>query len=160
MSTPPIVHRTSIPLKRSILHNHNGEPEQLLLIQWMSAVLLCLLIGWNALVDAYLGHEAAYDKEGSFTEYRPTRFRPIGADTLLFLLGMAGGSGTLYNLKRSQDKKTDLERERMRVPVPPAPRPQGAQTYVGAGGVAVVQPQRPVSVDPLDTDPGDPDARI
>lgn len=139
MADLPRIHRTTTPVARSILHNHNGEPEQLLLIQWVSAILLCLLISWNAVVDAYLGHDPVYNSDGSVSDYRPSKFRPIGADTLLFLFAMAGGSGVMYNLKRSQDKKADLDRERLRVaPTPPAPK----------------------STNPLDTDPGDPNARI
>ncbi len=135
MSDAPTIHRTSIstPVKRSILQNHKGEPEQLLLIQWMGSVLLCVLISWNAAVDAYLGQEPVYDKDGIFVEMRATRYKPIGADTLLFLLGLSGGSGTLYSMKRSQDKRLELEKEKIRLPK---------------------------SKDPLDTDPGDPDARI
>lgn len=136
MANPPVVYRTHTPPVRSILHNHNGEPEQLLLIQWVSAILLCVLISWNAVVDAYLGYDPVYNSNGSVSEYRQSRFHPIGADTLLFLFAMAGGSGVMYNLKRSQDKKAELDKEKLRA----APTPK--------------------STNPLDTDPGDPNARI
>lgn len=147
---------TSPPRKASILYNVRGEPDQLLIIQWAGSILLSLAIGWNAVVDAYLGHDLTRDVAGVLI-FEITRFKQIGSDTLILLLGMAGGAGSLYNWRRSQDRYHDLEKAKMQLP-------QSPQTVATHNPIAYASPskQRPVvaSVNMLDTDPGDPDARL
>ena len=139
------------PRKTSLLTNYKGEPDQLLIIQWAGAIFLSLAIGWNAIVDAYLGHEIGLDPNTGAQVTLQTRFKPIGPDTLMFLLGMAGGAASLYNWRRGQDKRHDLELAQVRAPqtgsVNPSPSP------------GMYSKTRP-SQNPLDTMPGDPDARI
>lgn len=149
----------------SILHNLRGEPDQLLIIQWAGAIFLTIAIAWNATVDAYLGHELVLEPQGQELVFRPTRFKPIGPDTLLFLVAMAGGAGSLYNWRRAQDRKHEIEKIR----VAPAPAPAAQQQPLsqssgsyGYGAVARTQRTmpRPTPSDPIDTMPGDPDANI
>jgi hypothetical protein len=137
--------------KPSILHNLRGEPDQLLIIQWAGAIFLTIAIAWNATVDAYLGHELILEPQGNELVFRPTRFKPIGPDTLLFLVGMAGGAGSLYNWRRAQDRKHEIEKIRS-APTPAVnPPSQTAGSY---------QRIRHKPTDPLDTMPGDPDAQL
>lgn len=138
--------------KTSILNNLRGEPDQLLIIQWAGSILLSLAIGWNAVVDAYLGHDLARDVAGVLI-FEITRFKQIGPDTLFFLLGMAGGAGSLYNWRRGQDRNHDLEKVKMQTPSVS----QGTQTVATQIPIAYTKPK---SANVLDTDPGDPDARL
>ena len=148
--------------KPSILHNLRGEPDQLLIIQWAGAIFLTIAIAWNATVDAYLGHELVLEPQGQELVFRPTRFKPIGPDTLLFLVGMAGGAGSLYNWRRAQDRKHEIEKTRT-APVPASAGQQPLSQSSGSYGV-VARTQRtmvrPTPSDPIDTMPGDPDAHI
>jgi hypothetical protein len=148
------------PYKRpSILHNLRGEPDQLLIIQWAGAIFLTIAIAWNATVDAYLGHELVLEPQGQELVFRPTRFKPIGPDTLLFLVGMAGGAGSLYNWRRAQDRKHEIEKIRTAPAGAGQPLSQSSGSY---GVVARTQRTmvRPTPSDPIDTMPGDPDAHI
>ena len=152
-----------------LLHNLNGHPDQLLIIQWGAAVLLTLGVTWNAVVDAYLGHEVVSKPDGG-VELQITRFRPVGPDTLMIILAMVGGAGSLYNWRRSQDRVDLRERDRGAPPPPvgnptpssgyysrvPPPR-RGPETRAATGAADGVVP-RPT--DPLDVDPGDPSARL
>ena len=145
--------------KPSILHNLRGEPDQLLIIQWAGAIFLTIAIAWNATVDAYLGHELVLEPQGQELVFRPTRFKPIGPDTLLFLVGMAGGAGSLYNWRRAQDRKHEIEKIRTAPVQQQQPLSQSSGSY---GVVARTQRTmvRPTPSDPIDTMPGDPDAHI
>jgi hypothetical protein len=140
--------------KPSILHNLRGEPDQLLIIQWAGAIFLTIAIAWNATVDAYLGHELVLEPQGNELVFRPTRFKPIGPDTLLFLVGMAGGAGSLYNWRRAQDRKHEIEKIRSNPATTVVSPP--SQT---AGSYQRIR-HKPASTDPLDTMPGDPDAQL
>ena len=134
--------------KSSILHNLRGEPDQLLIIQWTGAVLLALAIIWNFAVDAYLGHEVNISENGSVS-ILPTRYRPISAETVLLLMAAAGGAGGMYNWRRGQDRRHEIERLKI-TPHSPTLTPTSGSYARG----------RNPSKNPLDTDPGDPDARI
>lgn len=143
------------PKKSSLLHNLRGEPDQLLIIQWFGSIFLTLAISWNAAVDAYLGQELVYHEDGTVSA-RDTRFNQIGVDTLLFLVAMSGGAGSLYNWRRAQDRKYDAEKVKAQVSsVPPVGNPSPS-----TGMYIRNRKDIPSSKDPLDTNPGDPDARI
>ena len=142
------------PKKSSLLHNLRGEPDQLLIIQWFGSIFLTLAISWNAAVDAYLGQELVYHEDGTVTA-RDTRFNQIGVDTLLFLVAMSGGAGSLYNWRRAQDRKYEVEKVKVQASAPNPPASQTAGMYIRNR-----RDQAPPSKDPLDTSPGDPDARI
>jgi hypothetical protein len=139
--------------KSSLLHNLRGEPDQLLIIQWFGSIFLTIAISWNAAVDAYLGQELVYAEDGTVTA-RDTRFNQIGVDTLLFLVAMSGGAGSLYNWRRAQDRKYEVEKVKVQATAPIPPPTPSSGMYIRQR-----RDQLPPSKDPLDN-PGDPDARL
>jgi hypothetical protein len=139
--------------KSSLLHNLRGEPDQLLIIQWFGSIFLTIAISWNAAVDAYLGQELVYAEDGTVTA-RDTRFNQIGVDTLLFLVAMSGGAGSLYNWRRAQDRKYEVEKVKVQATAPIPPPMPSSGMYIRQR-----RDQLPPSKDPLDN-PGDPDARL